>query len=185
MLDSLITSKTRMKLLLKFFSNSSNSSYLRGLADEFGESTNSVRVELNRLTEAGLLKSSPSGNTILYRANTSSTLFPDIKAMVGKYLGFDKLVEQVIDRLGDVELALITGDYAKGNDSGIIDLVLVGEFDYELLYQYISKAEKLINRKVRPLVLSKKEYQKFNGKLEKESHIVLWGQINTDLKSIS
>ena len=174
MLDSLITSKTRIKLLLKFFSNSSNSAYLRGLAEEFGESTNSVRVELNRLTEAGLLESRPSGNTILYRANSKSSLFPDIKAMVGKYLGFDRLVEQVIERLGEVELALITGDYAKGKDSGIIDLVLVGTIDNELLHGYIVKVEKLINRKVRPFVLTKEEYKKFNGKLEKESHIVLW-----------
>jgi len=53
-LDSLITSQTRVKLLLRFFLNPESRSYLRELAEEFGESTNSVRVELNRLTEAGL-----------------------------------------------------------------------------------------------------------------------------------
>ena len=57
MLDSLITSKTRIKLLLKFFLNSSMKAYLRGLAEEFGESTNAIRLELNHLEEAGLLKS--------------------------------------------------------------------------------------------------------------------------------
>ena len=82
MLDTLITSRTRIKLLLKFFSNSSNAAYLRSLAEEFGESTNSVRVELNRLTEAGLLESEASGNTILYQANTRSPLFPEIRNMV-------------------------------------------------------------------------------------------------------
>ena len=56
MLETLVTSKTRAKLLLKFFLNPSTSAYLRGLADEFGESTNGVRVELNRLMEAGLLE---------------------------------------------------------------------------------------------------------------------------------
>ena len=74
MLDTLITSKTRIKLLLKFFSNKSNSAYLRSLAEEFGKSTNSVRIELNRLAEAGLLESEPSGNTVLYKANTQLTL---------------------------------------------------------------------------------------------------------------
>ena len=49
MLDSLITSKTRIKLLLKFFLNTSTHAYLRGLADEFGESTNALRLELNHL----------------------------------------------------------------------------------------------------------------------------------------
>jgi len=62
-LDSLITSQTRVKLLLKFFLNPERRSYLRELAEEFGESTNSVRVELNRLNEAGLLTSFDEGRT--------------------------------------------------------------------------------------------------------------------------
>jgi hypothetical protein len=49
MLQALITSRTRIKLLLKFFLNSSNTSYLRDLAAEFGESTNAIRLELNHL----------------------------------------------------------------------------------------------------------------------------------------
>ena len=58
MLDSLITSKTRVKLL-KFFMNPETRSYLRSLAEEFGESTNAVRVELNRLEKAGILNRAP------------------------------------------------------------------------------------------------------------------------------
>ena len=57
MLDSLITSKTRLRLLIKFFLNIANKGYLNGLANEFGESTNSVRKELNNLSSAGYLKS--------------------------------------------------------------------------------------------------------------------------------
>ena len=55
MLDSLITSKTRLRLLIKFFINIANKGYLNGLANEFGESTNSVRKELNNLSSAGYL----------------------------------------------------------------------------------------------------------------------------------
>lgn len=61
MIDSLISSKTRIKLLMKFFLNPGVTSYLRGLADEFGESTNAVRVELNRLCSAGFLEEVPEG----------------------------------------------------------------------------------------------------------------------------
>jgi len=81
MIDSLITSKTRIKLLMKFFLNPGTSAYLRGLADELGESTNSVRVELNRLSEAGLLESAEEGRTKVYRANTAHPLFPEIQRM--------------------------------------------------------------------------------------------------------
>lgn len=55
MLDSLITSKTRLKLLIKFFVSARNQGYLRGLADEFQESTNAIRKELNQLEDAGFL----------------------------------------------------------------------------------------------------------------------------------
>jgi hypothetical protein len=177
-LDSLITSKTRIKLLLKFFSNSSNAAYLRSLAEEFGESTNSVRVELNRLTTAGILESEPAGNTIVYRANTASPLFPELRNMVSKYLGFDRIIEHVVGKLGNVESAFITGAYAQGKDSGIIDLILVGKIDREQLFSYIDRTEGLINRKVRPLILSTVEFEKHKEVLLRDDSIILWSQNN-------
>ena len=116
MLDSLITSKTRIKLLLKFFLNPGTEAYLRGLSAEFGESTNAIRVELNRLTDAKLLKSVQSGRTVEYRANKEHLLFKDIQNVVTKFVGIDTLAEELANKLGDIEFAYITGDYAKGND---------------------------------------------------------------------
>ena len=55
MLDELITSKTRLRLLIKFFVSQANRGYLNGLANEMGESTNSIRKELNHLYNAGYL----------------------------------------------------------------------------------------------------------------------------------
>lgn len=149
MLDSLITSKTRVKLLIKFFSNSGNRGYLRGLAEEFQESTNSIRVELNRLSEAGLLVSEPNGKTKNYRANQLHPLYSEMQSIVAKYLGFDRLVEVVIKNLGNVQKAIVLGDYAKGKDSGTIELLLVGEgINQEYLNFLVEKAESKIKRKV-------------------------------------
>lgn len=174
MLDSFVTSKTRIKLLLKFFINPDTTAYLRGLADEFGESTNAVRVELNRLSRAGILESKADGRTILYNANKKHPLFPEIQRIVAKTVGLDRLVEQVVSRLGNVELAFVTGDYAKGIDSGLIDLVLVGEVDEAYLAELAKKAEKLIDRKIRTLVLAREEYQKLEEKFTKEKALVVW-----------
>ena len=82
MLESLITSKTRIKLLLKFFLNSSTKAYLRGLEAEFGESTNSIRIELNRFEQAGLLTSHSEGNRKFFTANIKHPLFPDIQSQM-------------------------------------------------------------------------------------------------------
>ena len=67
MLEALISSKTRIRLLLRFFLNPESKSYLSELAEEFGESTNSVRLELNRFEKAGMLDSEYIGNKRFYR----------------------------------------------------------------------------------------------------------------------
>ncbi len=172
MLDYLITSKTRIKLLLKFFLNAEARGYLRSLAEEFGESTNAVRVELNRLTEAGLLEAESEGRTKVYRANKKHALFGDLHSIVKKYIGIDQVVEEVLRKLGNVKVALITGDYARGIDSGTIELVIVGKVDEEYLQRLVKKVEGLINRKVRPIVFSWDEFKK--KEFESEKVLVVW-----------
>ena len=95
MLESLITSQTRIKLLVRFFLNQSNQGYLRGLADEFSESSNAIRVELNRFEKAGLLVSFIKGNKKMYKANPNHPLSRDIHSIVLKYVGIDNAIEEL------------------------------------------------------------------------------------------
>ena len=174
MLESLITSKTRIKLLLKFFLNPENRTYLRDLAEELGESTNGIRVELDRFTKAGLLEKSDNGRTKQYRANKLHPLFPEINSLVTKYTGIDRLVNNVLSKLGNLEAAYVVGDYAHGIDSGIIDLVVVGNIDKTYFNGLVEKAEDIIKRKIRVLVLSSGEVETLNGKLELSESIPVW-----------
>lgn len=174
LLESLITSKTRIKLMLKFFLNPASQAYLRGLAEELGESTNSIRVELNRFTKAGLLKTEKIGRIIQYKANNNHALFPEIHSLVKKYTGIDKLIDTIINHLGDIENAFIIGDYAQGNDSGIIDLVIVGEVNRPYLQFLIDKTEGIINRRIRLLILSTKEFEQYKEKFNSELVLTLW-----------
>jgi hypothetical protein len=174
MLESLITSKTRIKLLLKFFLNPGTRSYLRGIASEFGESSNAIRIELNRLTKAKLLKSKPVGRTIEYQANSSHPLFNDIENIVKKYVGLDKLLEVLLKDLGTVNQAFITGEYARGIDSGLIDLVLVGEIENDVLERLTRKTEELISRKIRTLVLNDIEFNNLKSRLFEKHILLLW-----------
>ncbi len=162
MLDSIITSKTRVKLLLKFFLNGNTKSYLRNLEHEFGESTNAIRVELNRLEGADLLCSEVSGNKKYFRANTNHPLFKDINNIVKNFVGIDKVIERVTSRIGNLRKAYITGDLARGMDSNIIDLVLIGKnLDTNFIEQLITKTEELIGRKIRILILTESEMADF------------------------
>lgn len=177
MLNSLITSKTRIQLLLRFFLNPDRTSYLRELSGELGESTNGVRVELNRLTKAKLLITEQKGRVKQYRANTTHPLFPEINSLVMKTLGLDRLVEDVIKNLGDVHLAILTGDYARGIDSGVIDIVIIGEvkkIDASYLQMLVSKAEGIIKRKIRVLLLKVEEYKVLFETFDSKETLLLW-----------
>jgi predicted transcriptional regulator len=174
MIESLITSKTRVKLLLKFFLNSDSTSYLRNLASEFGESSNAIRVELNRFEEAGLLKTNLSGNKKIYRANTGHPLYSDLNNIIKKYTGLDHIIEKIVKKLGEVEKVYVSGDIAQGMDSKIIDLIFTGtNLDKIFLMDLIEKAEKLIGRKIRFIIYEEKEFEKIFKKMN--GHIfLLW-----------
>ena len=149
MLESLITSKTRLRILVKFFINVSTNGHLRGLAEEMNESTNAIRKELNNLSEAGYLEKENQQNRISYKANAQHPLFSTLQKIIHKYIGLDTIVEMVLQRMGAVKKVILIGDYANGKDSGIIELVLVGsELNINYIQQLSFKIEKEIKRKV-------------------------------------
>ena len=176
MIETLISSKTRIKLLLKFFLNSNTTAYLRGLESEFGESSNAIRLELNRFENAGMLSSFLQGNRKYFSANTKHPLYKEVHNILLKYIGFDKIVENVITRLGNVERVYVAGDFAEGKDSQIIDLLFVGNIDKVYLVHLIEKVESLIKRKVRYIIFDSIEAA--NDELDKMDNetLLLWEQ---------
>ncbi len=179
MLDTLITSKTRIKLLTKFFLNSQASSYLRNLEGEFRESTNAIRHELNKFEKAGLLTSFTKGNKKMFQANTAHPLYQDIHNILLKHLGFDHIIEKVIQNLGEVQSVFIVGDFAKGIDNNIIDLVFLGErINRGYLLELIEKAERMIKRRIRYLVLSIQEFEVYKNDASSIEPLLLWTREN-------
>jgi hypothetical protein len=158
MLESIITSKTRIKLLLKFFLNSRNTSYLRDLATEFGESTNAIRLELNHLEKAGLLNSRQVGNKKVFQANKQHPLFGGIRELLLRHTGIDQVVDAVAANLQGLSSAWVVGHFARGIDNPVIELILIGnEMDMEYLAFLVGKAELLAGRKITYLVAGEKE----------------------------
>ena len=170
----LISSKTRIKLLIRFFFNPNIRAYLRELAREFNVSTNAVREELNQLTKTNLLKSERNGRQVFYTANVEHPLFPELRSMVSKVMGVEQVLDGIVNRLGALEQAYLIDDYAEGKDSGIIDLLLVGNIDQYHLNDLTRKTERYVNRKIRSLVLSREEYNRLLPELRKRQRVLLW-----------
>ncbi|WP_319763637.1 winged helix-turn-helix domain-containing protein [Maridesulfovibrio sp.] len=159
MLKELFTSKTRIKLLLKLFLNPDVSSYLRELAAEFDVSPNAMKEELDGLSEAGYLNKKKEGRYIYYNANSSHPFFPEISSIVRKYIGIDQILEYILSTIGKVDSVYILDDYAKGIDSGIIDVLIIGDdTNPDRIGDLCSKAEQAIKRKIRLMVLNTEEF---------------------------
>lgn len=149
MLQTLITSKTRIRLLVKFFINVANNGHLRGLAEEMHESTNAIRKELNNLSEAGYLEKETVQNRINYKANSKHPMFVTLQKIVFQHIGLDAIVDMVLERMGAVNQIILIGDYANGNDSGTIEVVITGaDLNTEYILQLGPKIEEVIGRKV-------------------------------------
>ena len=176
MIETLISSKTRIKLLLKFFLNSNTTAYLRSLESEFGDSTNSIRVELNRLEKAGMLESFLKGNKKIFKANTGHPLFGEIHNILLKHIGVDKIIENVVERLGEIEKVYLVGDFSKGKNSKIIDLILIGKIDKNYLIRLIDKAEKMVNRKIRYLIFEDENNFKSYSEDQSIDPLLLWAK---------
>lgn len=159
MLKELFTSKTRIKLLLKLFLNPGVSSYLRELATEFDVSPNAMKEELDGLSEAGYLNKKKEGRYIYYNANSSHPFFPEISSIVRKYIGIDQILEYILSTIGDVDSVYILDDYARGVDSGIIDVLIIGDdTDSDRIVDLRNKAEEAIKRKIRLMILDTAEF---------------------------
>jgi hypothetical protein len=166
MLESLITSKTRIKILLKFFLNEQTVSHLRGLEAEFGESSNSIRLELLKLENAGLLSSAVKGNKKLYFANINYPFFTEINNILKKTVGIDQIIEQITSQIGNLQAAYLIGDFAIGKDSETIEMALIGDhLDQSYIDKLVIKAEQFISRRIQYIVLNKEEMiQSFSNK---------------------
>jgi hypothetical protein len=159
MIETLLSSKTRMKLLMKFFLNSNNSAYLRNLEEEFGESTNGIRIELNRFEKAGFLESSMEGNKKIFKVNVQHPLFKDLNSILMKMTGLNHVIDYVLARIGDLDRVYLVGKLARGQDSDIIDIVLVGDnINLVFLIEQIEKTEAKIGKKIRYIRFKPSEF---------------------------
>ena len=151
MIETLLQGKIRVKLLTKLLLNPSNIVYLRGLEKEFGVSSNTVRSELNKLSEVKLIElvDNLETNQKQYRANVKHPLFDNLRGLILKQVGIDALIEKVFNKLGEIDQVYLTNDWAEGKESPFVDLVVVGNVNRNNLNDLITKAELLIHKKIR------------------------------------
>lgn len=162
MLSELITSQTRIRLLIKFFLNKENTGYLRGLEREFHESSNSIRLELSNLENMHLLKSYNNGNKKCYQVDTTNKFYEDIRSMLLKELGIEQIKNTLTKNIDGLIDVFILGDLANGIVTNLIDIALVGDIMDKLsVNNLINEIEIQTKKKIRYVLINNYEIDLF------------------------
>jgi len=152
--------------------NPQTKSHIRALATELGESSNAVRLELNRLLEVSMLKSYKEGNKIIFHVNDEHPLFFPVNELLKKHLGIDEIIKNILKGLGSVSKVYLGGSFAHGLESDVIDIVMVGKINMVYLIETLSKLEDKISKKISYVVFTEEEAREKD--FEKDNHLLIY-----------
>jgi predicted transcriptional regulator len=165
MIEQLFGSKTRVKLLQLFYSNPNRSFYVREITRKIDEQINSVRRELANLLSIGIISSDTNNNRLYYEVDQEYEYYPPLSAIFGN--GVMNTVEEGVKKekpsqglkgVGNVELALLTGQFTRDETSGI-DFLVVGDVNPTQLAKYVSDMEAKEGKEIRYAVMLPDEFK--------------------------
>jgi predicted nucleotidyltransferase len=160
MLETLLSSKVRARILTTMFLSPGIDRNAWELAQLLGENYSAVWKELKRLEGVGILVSEPRGNAKAYRVNHACPIEPELRSIVLKTEGIGGLLKTKLSTMENVQKAFIYGSAASGKADRYsdIDLMIIGEINLEEISSLISDAERELNRPVNYAIFSKKEW---------------------------
>ena len=186
MIEQLLGSKTRVKLLQLFLSNPNRSFYVREITRKIDEQINSVRRELSNLLNIGIIVSDTTNNRLYYEANQKYEFYEPLRQIFGKGANTDvakttKTAEQEeLKALGNVELLVYTGRLTRDERAGV-DVLIVGNTNANAVQKFLSELEKQEGKELRYTVMTLTDFRyrqqvrdKFLGNvLEAKSQVVV------------
>jgi len=179
MIEQLFGSKTRVKLLQLFYSNPNRSFYVREITRKIDEQINSVRRELANLLSIGIIASDTTNNRLYYEVNQNYEFYEPLRAIFGqgsegvasvkiastsptaaspkKVVGAPNAELEKIKALGNVEVALYTGQFTRDESSGI-DALIVGDVNQHALQKFMAELEAQEGKEIRYTVMPSQEF---------------------------
>lgn len=196
MLEHLIGSKTRLKLLQLFFRFSERTFYVREMARIVEVQLNAIRREIANLEKLGIIsKVDPATAKIeeigterskYYRLNQNFLLFQELKMLLAKSqeLEEQKLIEDIKRKGGKIKFLLITGMFT-GDNEVTTDLLIVGEVKAVSVAKMIRDFEKLVGKPIRYTIMEEQEFvdrreigDKFLYSVFEGKHIIVNDELN-------
>jgi len=154
-LNYLFISKVRIKTIRYFLFSPENPIHLRALVRELKEEINAVRRELNRLEEVGFVHCETRGNRRFFILNREYFFLDELMGLFHKSFGIGGAILKNIDKLGEINFVILTGSftYLTAPNKDIIDLIIIGNVDVEVLTQIVGESEKNLKREINYTVM--------------------------------
>ena len=172
MLEALLGSRLRAKVLGWLFTHPDERYFVRQLTTLVKEDSTNVSRELARLERTGILVSTTEGKQKYYQANRESLLFDELHGLIIKTAGVaDVLRSALVPAQEQIKVAFIFGSIVSGNERrrSDIDVMVVGKISFEEVVSLLSPAEEKLRREVNPVVYPVAEFKK---KVREDHHFV-------------
>ena len=179
MIETLMGSRLRAKVLGWLFSHPDERYFVRQLTALVKEDSTNVSRELTRLEKTGILVSTQEGKQKYYQANRHNPIFNELHSLVLKTVGMADIIRKAMEsRISDIRLSFIFGSIADKTENRFsdIDLLVVGNITFGEIVDLLLPAEEILNRELNPVVYSLDE---FNMRLS-ESHYLVNNVISGD-----
>lgn len=155
-LKDLFSSSVRADVLSVLLNSPDEKFYMREIANLIRKNPSGVKRELDRLEKMGIVISEKVANLKYFRANKESPLYSELKDLIAKSLGLPGALKALL-RASGAKIAFIYGPYARGEDSGKVDLLVIGaSTGFET---GIRSLEKKFGVKINYLLMDEEEYR--------------------------
>jgi predicted nucleotidyltransferase len=150
MLEAIISSKTRVKLLTLFLLSPGREYYVREIVRMTEENINAVRRELANLESFGLISGMKKGNLQYYTVNHDFFLYEDLQKILLKTEGVAGVIKEKLANLEKIDCMFIYGSFASGKAlaKSDIDLFIVSDTDENTLIPLVHESERALNREI-------------------------------------
>lgn len=164
MIEQLLGSKTRVKLLQLFYGNPNRSFYVREITRKIDEQINSVRRELSNLLNIGIILSDTTNNRLYYEVNQQYEFYDPLRTIFGQKHKQDGQTSKAIEHeedfkpLGNVEVVIYTGQFTRDETAGI-DLLIVGNTNTNAVQKFVAELERKEGKEIRYTVMSLADFR--------------------------
>ena len=161
MLEKLITSSARVKVIKLLLLNEDQRYYQREIAELAGLPVRAVQREGAKLAEIGLLRRIEDGNRIYFQANPACPIFPELKRILLKTVALEFLLSESLSQDGDIEVAFIYGSYAANQESSTsdVDLFVIGSVLSRELSAAVRPIQAEIQREINYYLVTPREFR--------------------------